>query len=124
MSEEIAKAVYNYSSHGSTTDEIAAMLKIPVEHIELFYKEDREDGVAKFKNTLRKTQLTQALNNPSMAIWLGKQYLNQRDFKDDGTELKKSIDDAIKVAMDELLKEFDLSPKKTNIIKMKTKDIK
>lgn len=38
----------------------------------------REGG----KMSLRRKQWNMADNNPTMAIWLGKQYLGQRDYKD------------------------------------------
>lgn len=39
------------------------------------YKEKKESG----KISLRRFQIQQAEKNPTMAIWLGKQYLNQTD---------------------------------------------
>lgn len=39
------------------------------------YKEKRECG----KSSLRRYQWLQAEKNPTMAIWLGKQYLGQKD---------------------------------------------
>ena len=39
------------------------------------YAQKKEGG----KIALRRYQLQQAEKNPTMAIWLGKQYLNQRD---------------------------------------------
>lgn len=42
------------------------------------FKDKRQGG----KASLRRTQWKQAENNPTMAIWLGKQYLGQKDNPD------------------------------------------
>lgn len=42
---------------------------------ETIFAEKRENG----KASLRRTQWSMAEKNPTMAIWLGKQYLKQRD---------------------------------------------
>lgn len=44
----------------------------------VIFGEKREAG----KVSLRRSQWQQAQTNPTMAIWLGKQFLNQRDNKD------------------------------------------
>lgn len=56
----------------------------------LVFSEKREFG----KSSLRRTQWKLAEKNPTMAIWLGKQYLKQRDsFPDEVnyTEVNKGI---------------------------------
>ena len=45
------------------------------ENFSTIYKQKREGG----KIALRRFQIQQAEKNPTMAIWLGKQYLGQRD---------------------------------------------
>lgn len=52
------------------------------------FKEKRQGG----KASLRRMQWKQAEKNPTMAIWLGKQYLDQKDkFEEDNTdELKQA----------------------------------
>lgn len=48
------------------------------------FKEKRQGG----KASLRRTQWGMAQTNPTMAIWLGKQYLGQTD-KNENTNLEK-----------------------------------
>ena len=58
------------------------------------YKKGQDNG----KRSLRRIQFKLAEKNPTMAIWLGKQYLGQRDNIDvANTDLSK---------VDELLKEI------------------
>ena len=54
------------------------------------FKEKREVG----KISLRRTQFKHAKNNPTMAIWLGKQYLNQQD------KIEAVVEDKIQVIND------------------------
>lgn len=51
------------------------------------YEQKREGG----KIALRRYQLQQAEKNPTMAIWLGKQYLGQRDVIEQEHGLKNGI---------------------------------
>lgn len=46
------------------------------------FSEYWEQKAAKGKISLRRTQWKMAQTNPTMALWLGKQYLNQRDRND------------------------------------------
>lgn len=59
------------------------------------YKKGAENG----KMSLRRTQFTLAKKSPAMAIWLGKQYLGQRDNTEvvfpDANKYFKEIADAI-----------------------------
>ena len=79
-----------------TEEEIASVLEVSVEvlHNKLndrtfseYYKSGKEEG----KASLRRTQFELAKKNASMAIWLGKQYLGQRD---DAAEDKDKENDA------------------------------
>lgn len=79
-----------------TEEEIASVLEVSVEvlHNKLndrtfseYYKSGKEEG----KASLRRTQFELAKKNATMAIWLGKQYLGQRD---DTAEEKSKLDDA------------------------------
>ena len=47
------------------------------------------------KISLRRTQFEQAKTNPSMAIWLGKQYLNQKEYVEATTEDRIIIENDI-----------------------------
>lgn len=79
-----------------TEEEIASVLEVSVEvlHNKLndrtfseYYKSGKEEG----KASLRRTQFELAKKNATMAIWLGKQYLGQRD---DAAEDKDKENDA------------------------------
>lgn len=79
-----------------TEEEIASVLEVSVEvlHNKLndrtfseYYKIGKEEG----KASLRRTQFELAKKNATMAIWLGKQYLGQRD---DAAEDKDKENDA------------------------------
>lgn len=77
----------NLCSIQCTKEEICAVLEVSEktlnswcnnvygENFSLVFKEKREFG----KSSLRRTQWKLAEKNPTMAIWLGKQYLKQRD---------------------------------------------
>ena len=54
------------------------------------FKEKRECG----RISLRRTQFKHAKNNPTMAIWLGKQYLGQKD------QIEGTIEEKIQVIND------------------------
>ena len=64
-----------------TQEEIATMFDCDVRTLQRdeefcrVFKKGKENG----KMSLRRTQFKLAEKNPTMAIWLGKQYLGQRD---------------------------------------------
>lgn len=79
-----------------TQEEIASFLELSVRTLQRdeefcrIYKKGQENG----KMSLRRIQYKLAERNPTMAIWLGKQYLGQRDsFPDEVnyTEVNKGI---------------------------------
>lgn len=61
------------------------------------FREKREGG----KVSLRRTQWKLAEKSPSMAIWLGRQYLDQRDSPVFGEAENESADDPITAALKE-----------------------
>lgn len=77
----------NLCSIQCTKEEICAVLEVSEktlnswcnsvygENFSLVFNKKREYG----KSSLRRTQWKLAEKNPTMAIWLGKQYLKQRD---------------------------------------------
>lgn len=77
----------NLCSIQCTKEEICAVLQVSDktldawcrstynENFSVIFKEKREFG----KSSLRRKQWNLAEKNPTMAIWLGKQYLGQRD---------------------------------------------
>ena len=85
---KISKVLFeNLCSIQCTKEEICAVLEISDKTLDSWcksnynksfsevFKEKREFG----KSSLRRKQWNLAEKNPTMAIWLGKQYLGQRD---------------------------------------------
>lgn len=76
-----------------TQDEIAVLLDVDVKTLQrdpLFgvaYKKGRQGG----KMSLRRMQYKLAEKNTAMAVWLGKQYLGQRDLVNDENAPRISI---------------------------------
>ena len=54
------------------------------------------------KSSLRRAQLKLAEKNASMAIWLGKQYLGQRDIVEQGLPTDNTQEDALSVSLREM----------------------
>lgn len=54
------------------------------------------------KSSLRRAQWNLAQKNASMAIWLGKQYLGQRDIADLGLPTNNTQEDALSVSLREM----------------------
>jgi hypothetical protein len=107
--DPVAKAIYEYAKYGATKEEITELLQMNPEDF-LLFQEVFEAGFNQFKHNIRKCQLSHATTNANMAIWLGKNFLNQRDYKDDGQDIKKQIDAAVGAAIQELLKDNELVP--------------
>ena len=74
--------------------------EIPVTTFSEVYKNFSVDG----KISLRRYQFKMAENNCSMAIWLGKQWLGQKDQQE--ITLEQNIDDTVKM-MDNYFKQKD-----------------
>lgn len=87
-----------------THDEICAWFDVTVKTLESWCKRTYGDSFSKVfaqkrgkgKISLRRSQWQLAEKSASMAIWLGKQYLNQRDNVD------VTVSDAKGIALDEL----------------------
>ena len=62
------------------------------------YKSKSQAG----KSSLRRAQWNLAQKNASMAIWLGKQYLGQRDIADLGLPTDNTQEDALSVSLREM----------------------
>lgn len=85
-----------------TLEEMAGFLDCSEDTIERWCKREYKKGFAEVfrikrgagKISLRRSQFQLAAKNPTMAIWLGKQYLGQRDKYDINTSFKMSEDDA------------------------------
>lgn len=65
----------------ATQEEIAAFLDVSVKTLQRDEEFSRiyKKGVEKGKMSLRRSQMKLAERNAAMAIWLGKQYLGQRE---------------------------------------------
>lgn len=87
-----------------THDEICAWFDVTVKTLESWCKRTYGDSFSKVfaqkrgkgKISLRRSQFQLAEKSASMAIWLGKQYLNQRDNVD------VTVSEAKGIALDEL----------------------
>ena len=76
--------IYKLSCEMATYEEIAVTVGISVKALKKKYKnlimKGREDG----KKSLRRAQFHKALNGDTkMMVWLGKQYLGQKDSPED-----------------------------------------
>jgi len=83
--ESTIAMVEGLSGIGSTDEEIASMLNVSTATLYAFLKanksvlEARERGGMKFRISIRRKQFSMADKNASILIWLGKQYLGQKD---------------------------------------------
>ena len=75
--------ILDLASIGCTYNEIAEICKVNVSTLERRVRDIITEGHATMKKSVRRKQLEVAIKdgNPTMLIWLGKQCLNQRDFK-------------------------------------------
>lgn len=77
-----------------TDEEIASVLGVSVDTLTreenaATFAEAKKNGIADGKSSIRKYQFALAKKNPTMAIWLGKQYLGQKE--NDGTKDDVSV---------------------------------
>ena len=69
----------------ATVEEVASFLNVSERTLQNFFamypdaKEAHEDGKRQGLTSLRRMQFQMAASKPGMAIWLGKQYLGQRE---------------------------------------------
>lgn len=78
------KMIEKLSAVMCTDEEIAAVMDTTVETLQnaqngISFLENKQKGRASGKASLRRAQFELAKKNASMNIWLGKQYLGQRD---------------------------------------------
>lgn len=68
---------------GCTTKEIAAFLEIAEKTVERNFREELDWGRSNLRQSIRKAQIQTAIQdrNTTMLIWLGKNYLGQREPK-------------------------------------------
>lgn len=104
-----------------TKTEIAAVLGVSQRTIDrvclrekgvnfgVYFDEKREGG----KASLRRRQWVMADSNPTMAIWLGKQYLKQSDKTESHVEIERSEID-LKLLSDEELDQYEILLRKAS----------
>lgn len=81
---------------GCTTEEIAVALEVSKDTLERRFAALIKRGRADFECSIRRAQFKlMQQGNPAMAIWLGKQYLGQREPKQDMAIDITQIDNAI-----------------------------
>lgn len=66
---------------GCTVEEMASVLSCSKDTLERRFAALIEKGRSEMKMSLRRSQIQLSKKNPAMAIWLGKQYLAQREPK-------------------------------------------
>lgn len=111
--------VYQLATYHCTKSEIYAALKTSGNMIDYvperrakfdeLYMRGYEDG----KTRLRKAQARMSEKNPVMAIWCGKQYLNQSD----NPQQNATVDGTIKVVFEDPDKDKDRLEKMENALK-------
>ena len=93
------KQIEQMASFGLNNLEIAAITGIDDSTLKRNFENNLTKGRADLKQKLKRKQITVALQgNVTMLIWLGKQYLDQKEQSQDTNEIKillerKSLDD-------------------------------
>lgn len=75
--------VVKLSQLGCTDKEVASVVGMSTGSLKTHLREELDKGRTHLRRSLRKAQLELAINekNPTMLIWLGKNYLGQREPK-------------------------------------------
>ncbi len=81
--DDSRELVVKLSQLGCTDDEIANILGIGEASVHRHFRQELNEGRGNLRSSLRKAQVQAAIveRNPTMLIWLGKQYLGQREPK-------------------------------------------
>lgn len=92
------EALKKLSEMMCTNEEIAAFFEVSTDTIERRYAALLKEGRKVGRTSLRRFQyLAAEKGNPTMLIWLGKQYLGQRDLQEIAIEQKPDVLDVAKV---------------------------
>lgn len=75
------RQVERLAAIGCTVEEISSVLGCSKDTLERRFAAFIEKGRSEMKKSLRRSQIQLSKKNPAMAIWLGKQYLGQREPK-------------------------------------------
>ena len=84
-SEQLLDQIRALGRIQATVEEAASVLRCSERTLQVFFadhsdaKEAHEEGKNEGRASLRRKQFAMAESNASMAIWLGKQYLGQKD---------------------------------------------
>lgn len=100
LQQPVKDQVIKLAKLGATLNEIADYLGVDVNTVRRRYKAEIVKGKAEMKQRLRKAQLQAAIEdrNPTMLVWLGKQYLNQTD---NGTFEEEELLDDVEFEVDD-----------------------
>lgn len=86
LTEDQKKAIKQFLSIGCSVEEVAAMLEIGRRTIYDNFRTAINNGMNSFKCSLKRAQAKKALSGDTgMLIWLGKQYLKQKEKLEDPT---------------------------------------
>lgn len=77
------KMVMHLAGTGCTNDEIANLIEVGKTSLKRLFQKELSIGRSTLKSSLRRAQCQSAIQErvPQMMIWLGKQYLDQKDSK-------------------------------------------
>lgn len=92
------KQVYELAKIQCTMIEMAAVVDCSVDTLERRFADVIKRGKENGKSSLRRLQFQMAEKNPAMCIWLGKQYLGQRDAQIDEEKAKEFVTNIISYA--------------------------
>ncbi len=92
------KIVFELAQIQCTMIEIAAVCDCSVDTLENRFSDIIKKGKQSGKKSLRRIQFALAEKNPAMAIWLGKQYLGQRDAEVDEVKAREFVTNIISYA--------------------------
>lgn len=81
--EASRRAVVQAAKLGCTDNEIGAIVGMSEDSVKRHLRKELDEGRNDLRRSLRKAQLETAINekNPTMLIWLGKNYLKQKEPK-------------------------------------------
>ncbi len=96
--EDHQEQVFKMAQIGCTDKELAHILSMSEENLRINFRTELSEGRARLRRGLRAKQLELALGdkNPTMLIWLGKNYLGQKEPKNEhqhsgGITIEKKI---------------------------------
>lgn len=104
LNEEGKQMVEVLSGFFCTDEDMAAAMNTSVDVLTSKYNKEtfsecKERGFGKGKVSLRRSQMKLAERSAAMAIWLGKQYLDQRDVQEvtisQNDDVRKEVEDLV-----------------------------